>query len=71
MAKTKFGWKYYFAPTPKRVRVFGDSLFAAGSVAAGFAVLNDHPKIGVTISIVSVLGKFISNFFTENPEENG
>ena len=33
MKKVDFGWKYYFQPTPKRLRVFGDSLAAAGSSA--------------------------------------
>lgn len=65
MAKTKFGWKHYFAPTPKRIRVFGDSLAAAGTFASTIAVLNGHPIVGTVIIIVSWLGKFISNFFVE------
>jgi hypothetical protein len=39
----KFGWKHYFAPTPKRVRVLGDSLAAAGTFGAGIVILNGHP----------------------------
>lgn len=58
-----FGWKHYFAPTPKRMRIFGDSLAAAGTFGASIAVLNGHPVAGTTIMIVSVVGKFISNFF--------
>lgn len=58
-----FGWKHYFAPTPKRMRVFGDSLAAAGTFGASLAILNGHPVAGTTIMIVSVVGKFISNFF--------
>ena len=64
-----FGWKHYFAPTPKRMRIFGDSLAAAGTFGASIAVLNGHPVAGTTIMIVSVVGKFISNFFTDAPEE--
>ena len=71
MAKAKFGWKYYFSTTPKRLRVFGDSLAAAGTLGAGIAVLNGHPIVGTTIMVIAVVGKFISNFFTDNPEENG
>lgn len=63
-----FGWKNYFSPTPKRMRVLGDSLAAAGTFGAGIAVLNGHPVAGTTIMIVSVIGKFISNFFTDAPE---
>ena len=70
MAKAKFGWKYYFSPTPKRLRVFGDSLAAAGTLGAGIAVLNGHPIVGTTIMVIAVVGKFISNFFTENPKDD-
>lgn len=69
MSKIKFGWKEYFAPTPKRMRVLGDSLAAAGTFGAGIVILNGHPIAGTIIMVVAVLGKFISNFFTEIPEE--
>ncbi len=62
--KTRFGWKYYFSPTPKRLRVLGDSLAAAGTFGASVAILNGHPIAGTIIMIVAVMGKFISNFFT-------
>lgn len=61
----KFGWKYYFKPTPKRLRVFGDSLAAAGTFGASVVILNGHPLAGTIIMIVAVVGKFISNFFAE------
>ena len=47
------------------MRVFGDSLAAAGTFGAGIAVLNGHPIMGTIVMGVAVLGKFISNFFTE------
>ncbi|MCA2656100.1 MAG: hypothetical protein IM591_00255 [Chitinophagaceae bacterium] len=61
----KFGWKEYFKPTPKRVRVLGDSLAAAGTFGAGIAVLNGHPILGTSVMVLAVFGKFISNFFAE------
>lgn len=61
----KFGWKYYFAPTPKRLRILGDSLAAAGTFGASIVVLNGQPIAGTIIMVVGVIGKFISNFFTE------
>jgi hypothetical protein len=64
-----FGWKHYFEPTPKRMRIFGDSLAAAGTFGAGIAVLNGHPIMGTSIMIVSVVGKFISNFFTDGEDK--
>jgi len=60
-----FGWKHYFKPTPKRVRLLGDSLAAAGTFGASIAILNGHPIVGTTIMVVAVIGKFISNFFTD------
>ena len=63
---TKFGLKEYFKPTPKRFRVLGDSLAAAGTLGASIAVLNGHPTAGTSILIVAVVGKFLSNFFTED-----
>jgi hypothetical protein len=61
----KFGFKHYFAPTPKRLRVMGDSLAAAGTFGASIVIMNGHPLAGTIIMVVAVVGKFISNFFTE------
>jgi len=61
----KFGWKHYFAPTPKRIRIFGDSLAGAGTFASTIVILNGHPKVGTIVMVIAVLGKFISNFFTD------
>jgi hypothetical protein len=65
MSKLSYGWKHYFAPTPKRIRILGDSLAAAGTLGASIAVLNGHPIAGTIIMVVAVLGKFISNFFKD------
>lgn len=67
----KFGWKHYFAPTPKRVRILGDSLAAAGTFGAGIVVLNGHPLAGTIIMVVAIIGKFISNFFTDGDISTG
>lgn len=61
----KFGWKQYFQPTPKRIRIFGDSLAAAGTFGASIVILNGHPLIGTIIMGLAVVGKFISNFFSD------
>ncbi len=61
----KFGWSHYFAPTPKRLRVLGDSLAAAGTFGATIVILNGHPIAGTIIMVIGVIGKFISNFFTD------
>lgn len=61
----KFGWSQYFKPTPKRMRVLGDSLAAAGTFGSTIVVLNGNPVAGTIIMVVAVVGKFISNFFTD------
>lgn len=61
-----FGWKHYFKPTPKRIRVFGDSLAAAGTFGASIVILNGHPLVGTIVMVIAVIGKFISNFFSED-----
>jgi hypothetical protein len=64
----KFGWSKYFKPTPKRMRVLGDSLAAAGTFGAGIVILNGHPVAGTIVMVIAVIGKFISNFFTDEPQ---
>ena len=66
-----FGFSEYFKPTPKRIRVFGDSLAAAGTFGASIVILNGEPKVGTIIMIIAVVGKFISNFFAEEETKDG
>jgi hypothetical protein len=62
----KFGFKHYFRPTPKRIRIFGDSLAAASTLAASIAILGGHPLVGTVMMVSGWFGKFISNFFTDD-----
>ena len=64
----KFSLKSYFEPTPKRMRVLGDSLAAAGTFGASVIILNGHPVAGTIIMVIAVIGKFISNFFKDEPD---
>ncbi len=63
--KRKFGFKEYFKPTPKRLRIFGDSIAAASTLAASISVLNGSPLIGTILMVAGWTGKFLSNFFTD------
>ena len=63
--KVKFGYKYYFKPTPKRLRIFGDSLAAGSLFVAGLAIVNGYEKIAIGVAIAGWVGKFISNFFND------
>lgn len=55
--------KNYFAPTPKRLRVLGDSIAAASLFVAGLNI--DHPKLMLACGIAGAVGKFVTNFFTD------
>lgn len=59
----KFGWKQYFKPTPKRLRILGDSLAAASLFVSGLAIAIGYEKIAISVAVAGWLGKFISNFF--------
>ncbi len=62
---SEFGYKHYFKPTPKRIRIIGDSVVAAATFAASISVLNGHAIAGTIIMIIGAAGKFVSNFFSE------
>ena len=67
--RSRVKFKPYFSPTPKRIRIFGDSLAAASIMVAGFNM--DHPSVMIGCAIVGGVGKFLSNFFTiEQENEN-
>jgi len=55
--------KGYFEPTPKRFRVLGDSIAGASLFVAGLNL--DHPKLMLIIGIAGGVGKFVTNFFTD------
>jgi hypothetical protein len=66
----KFGFKQYFNPTPKKLRVLGDTLVALGTAAGSWTIVEGNPQAGTLIVILSVVGKFLSNFFGEDKGEN-
>lgn len=61
----KFTLKDYFSPTPKRLRILGDSLASASVFAGTFAIMNDMKMVAVYVIISGWTGKFLTNFFTE------
>jgi hypothetical protein len=63
----KIKWKPYFSPTPKRVRIFGDSIAAASIFVAGLNI--DNPKVMIACAIFGGVGKFISNFIDIDTNE--
>ncbi len=55
----------YMKPTPSFYRRIGDSLLAISTFVVGFGIATDHDWIGYTALGIGVVGKFLTNFFTE------
>lgn len=66
----KFSWKGYFEPTPKSIRKVADSILAGATLASTFAVMNDYPKLATSIMVISVVTKVLSNFLTDDTNNN-
>ena len=66
----KFSWKGYFDPTPKIIRKIADSILAGATLASTFTFIMDYKNVAITIMIVSVLAKVLSNFLSDDTEPN-
>ena len=56
----------YSEPTPKKWRKLGDALLAVGTTITGYAVIEDFAKwISLTALAITIAGKFLTNFFSE------
>lgn len=65
--RPRLRFKNYFAPTPKRLRVLGDSIAAGSLFVAGLNI--EHPKLMLACGIAGAVGKFVTNFFTDEAGE--
>lgn len=70
MAKLSFHYRNFFEPTPKNIARLGNALFAASTSVALPAALTDHTVLATIIFAVGGVGKFLSMFFTEKPEQD-
>jgi hypothetical protein len=61
-----FKFKNYWTPTPKLYRALGDSLLSIGSLIATYNIVMDDKFIAIFCLIGGVLGKFLTNFFSDN-----
>jgi hypothetical protein len=55
----------YWAPTPKKWRQIGDALLGISAMGVP-AILMNHAWIGITLFIVGIIGKFLTNFYTKD-----
>lgn len=65
--KTSFSMRSYWAPTPKKARKIGDALLGVFSVTSMSTMIMDNKKLSIASLIIGVVGKVLSNFFSEEP----
>ena len=66
----KFGIKHYWAPTPKSVRKFADSLSAGALAVSSYAFMTDYKVVAYIVLATAFVGKFVSNLFADEPKSN-
>ena len=60
----KFGLGQYNKPTPKKLRRLGDGLLLVSSIVTEETMI-DKPALASFALIAGVIGKFLTNFFSE------
>lgn len=63
----KFSWKSYWRPTPVIIKKAADSMLAAATLFSTYSYATENKQLACIIMIVSVLAKFLSNFFEALP----
>lgn len=59
--------KYYGSPTPKKWRKLGDALLGISTTITTYAIAADYEKwVSLTALLLGVIGKFLTNFFSED-----
>lgn len=61
----KMRWSNYFKPTPKRIKIFGDSLAGSAVFIATISMVSGYEKIAIAVAVTGMVGKFLSNFFAD------
>jgi len=57
----------YTSPTPKKWRKIGDVLLGVSTIATTYAIADEWSKyIQLSALILGVVGKFLTNFFSED-----
>jgi hypothetical protein len=62
--KLKFGLGQYSKPTPKKLRRLGDGLLLASTLMTNEMMI-EKPAMASIALITGVIGKFLTNFFSE------
>lgn len=62
--KIKFGLSEYSKPTPKKLRRLGDGLLLVSTIVTEETMV-DKPALASVALVCGVIGKFLTNFFSE------
>jgi hypothetical protein len=62
--KLKFGLSEYSKPTPRKLRRLGDGLLLASTLVTNETMVV-NPTIASISLIAGVIGKFLTNFFSQ------
>jgi hypothetical protein len=65
--KTKFSMKSYWAPTPKKIRKIGDAMLGVFSITSVSSMVMDDKRLAIISLVTGVVGKILTNFFSEEP----
>ena len=57
--------KTFYGPTPSKWRKLGDALLGVSTTITGFSLYNDMKWVAITALTLGVIGKFLTDFFTE------
>jgi len=66
---TKFGTKAFFEKTPSLYRRIGNMFFSISSLGGTFAFLMENKTIGFLLFAMGVLGKVLTEFFSQEEIE--
>lgn len=56
----------YYKPTPKKWRTLGDTLLGVSTTITGYSLYVDLKWVAAVALGLGVLGKFLTNFFTDD-----
>lgn len=62
--------KKYYRPTPVKWRKFGDALLAVSTFVSGYGMIENYTWLAIASLAIGVIGKFLSNFFSEDKDNS-
>lgn len=60
--------KNYYKPTPKKWRKIGDALLGVSMLSVP-SELAEYSAIAISLFVLGVVGKFLTNFFSDDNDE--